>query len=122
MADPGDVNLQHLSLSTDGVPIVITGTTAASPTDVHVNDGTGIDMVTIQVCNTDAGMLSGGIVIYSGSSADPTNVVAKFDVYPGTGAVVVLDGALVSGAKHVGVYCTTLSKLTAFGKAPKATL
>jgi len=125
MADPGDLNLKHLSASTDGMPIVVTGTTAAAPTDVHVSAaGTAeIDLVTLLLCNTDeSAELMAGVVVYTGTAADPTHVVAKVALPPKSGAWVVLDGHPVGNGKKVGVYCPTTSKIVAFGKAPRATL
>lgn len=125
MADKGDLNLKHLSLSTGGMPIVITGTTVAAPTDVHVSSSvtTEIDLVTLLLCNTDeVNTLMAGVVVYTGTAADPTHVVAKVDLAPRAGAWVVLDGHAVGNGKKVGVYCATASMVTAWGKAPRATL
>lgn len=124
MADKGDVNLKHLSGSTDGIPIVITGTTAAAPTVVHTSPSgtTEIDLVTLLVCNTDSGPLTVGVVIYTGTPADPTNVVCKLEIPANSGAWVILDGQPVGNSKIVGVYCATTSKITAFGRVGRATL
>lgn len=125
MADKGEVNLKHLSGSTDGVPIVITGTTAAAPTVVHtsLSGTTEIDRVTLLVCNTDPSQSQlVGVVIYTGTPADPTNIVAKVDVPPLSGGWVVLDGAAVGNSKIVGVYCPTTSIVTAWGWVGRNTL
>lgn len=125
MAAPGDLNLLHLSASTDGMPIVITGTTAAAPTMVHESEAGSatIDMVTLLLCNTDeTNTLLVGVVVYTGTPADPTHVVAKLDIPPKSGAWVALDGHPVGDGKKVGVYCATASMITAFGRAPRATL
>lgn len=124
MADPGDLSLKHLSASTDGIPIVITGTTAAAPTDVHVHPGgtDTIDLVTLLLCNTHSATLTVGVVVYTGTPADPTHVVAKVDLPANSGAWVAIDGHPVGNGKKVGVYCATASKITAFGRVARATL
>lgn len=123
MADPGDLTLQHLSFCTDGMPIVITGLAVATPTDVHQHgaDANVKDMVTLFLCNTSGATVSVGVVIYSGTPADPTNVVAKIDLYAGGGPVVVLDGHPISNSRKVAVFCATPSVVTAFGRVARAT-
>lgn len=125
MADKGDVNLKHLSGSTDGMPIVITGTAVATATVVHTSTAgtTEVDLVTLLIANTDeSATLMVGVVVYTGTPADPTHVVAKIAISPKTGAWVALDGAAVGNGKIVGVYCATASKITAWGRVGRATL
>jgi hypothetical protein len=124
MADPREINLRLLSASTDGLPIVITGTTAAAPTLVHTSgSGTAdIDLVYLYLCNTHASDLDVGVVVYTGTPADPTNVVFFGTIPAKSGRYVVLEGDPVTNSKLVGVYCATASKITASGKVGRATL
>lgn len=124
MAEPREINLKLLSGSTDGVPIVITGTTAAAPTVVHTSgSGTAdIDLVYLWLCNTHSADLDVGVVAYSGTPADPTNVVFFGTIPSKSGVYVALEGYPVTNSKIIGVYCGTASKITASGKVGRATL
>jgi len=124
MSFPGDISqLPHLSASTHGMPIVITGTAVATSTVVHTSPaGTEThDLVTLLLCNTHSTSLDVGVVVYTGTPADPTHVVCKVAIPANAGAYVVLDGHPVASAKSVGVWCATASKITAFGKVGRLT-
>lgn len=125
MADKGDVNLKYLSASTDGLPILITGTSAAAPTmvDEAPANTSESNMTTLLLCNTDEALtLMAGVVLYTGTPADPANVIVKLDLPPKSGLWVVVEGIAYGNGKKLGVWCPTTSKITAVGKVGRATL
>lgn len=125
MADRRESNLILLSASTDGVPVVITGTTAAAPTVVHTHGGgvLDIDRVYAWVCNTDTAVtLDVGAVAYSGTPADPTHVVWKQTIPPLSGAWLALNGKAITNGKSIGFWCSTPSKITVDGYVERMTL
>jgi hypothetical protein len=125
MADPGQVTAKNLSASTDGLPILVTGTTAGSPTEVHASPaGTEtLDLVTLCAANTDeTSTYTVGVVCYTASPTDPASIMLKIEIPPKSGAFVLLDGSQIGNGKKLGVYCATGSKITVHGRVARATL
>lgn len=126
MADPGDINLKLLSLSTNGLPIKIASTTLTTPTNVHVHDGATqtVDLVYLWICNTSTTLVVDyAVLVYAGATAtDPDSIADRGSIPPKSGAWVALQHLPIQNSVKVGVAASVADLLTVTGKVGKATV
>lgn len=107
---------QHLSGSTDGVPIQITGTATGSANTIHTGPAgtTTIDEVYFSVSNASAA--DARLTVEWGSTSDPAGLLVKAYVVPHNSPPIwIATGHPISNSKVVKAFADTASVLNIVG-------
>lgn len=116
MADPGDFIPQDLSGCANGVPLLVTATTAggAQTVDTAVSGTTDRDYYYVWANNTDTS--DRDVTFLLGGTTEPDNIiVGPFTIYAKSGLNLIIDGTFANNSKVLKVYGSSASKITVTG-------
>lgn len=109
--------IDHLSASTDGLPINITGTATGSANTLHTAvAGTDTDEIYIFANNTSTNAVD--ITVEFGGTATTENIVRTI---PAKTTKLVVEGAVLQNAKVVKAFAGTTAVINVYGKIGRTT-
>ena len=100
-----------LSGSTDGQPILLTGTSLGAVTTIHTSDLTALDEVWLYACNNDASI---DRTLYL-SFDSGTSLTTSISIPDNSGLVLVLPGFMITNGVSISAYASSASKISVFG-------